>query len=105
MIGSSASGLTLQALCDLEAVHRGHPAIEQHELIRRAASFGVLPFAQRAFAAVGFDHRGAAARENLSEDQAVGGVVVHHQHPQVLQRDRAAGLPSGSERIALRIAR
>ena len=63
----------------LQAAHAGHPAVEQHELIRHATDSGSFDIVKRGETILGFVNLRAAAREHLTQDEPVGGIVVDHQ--------------------------
>ena len=70
------------ALGQGEAIHLRHVSIQQHQRERFAALMGRLQSLQRRGGVLDGDWPHLPLRQRFGEDEAIGGVIVHHQHGQ-----------------------
>ena len=89
--GGTRSAL-LQGMAQREAVHIGHPGVDQDEVERGAGPVGRSHRRERRIGAVHDDGVEAPAEQKLAEDAAARPVVVHDQDPSPLDRARDRGL-------------
>ncbi len=88
----------LEGICDLEASHPRHAAIEKNQLIGRPVLVMTLQLDEGLDTAFDFFHRSAQGGQHLLQDNAARTVVVHHQDPQPVQLE-------GRHRAGLRLRR
>ncbi len=79
-------GIFLQPAADFETVHAGHHHIEQDDVGRP-----LRDLLQGLFAVLGFDDFIAVRPQRVSQQHAVGFLIIHHQHESVMARDMGGG--------------
>jgi hypothetical protein len=81
--------------CDFEAVHSGHPAIEQYQAVWSSSACGEFQFVQAMTAIGSLGHFCAPAGKHLPENQPVRVVVVDDQHTDSIEHYRDGARPLG----------